>query len=109
MVTITAEFASGGRNIDNKLFTYVVSKIIADEHGYYLNVPEPSYIHRNGIITNFPYYYTDGIKITEPYYHVSDGTMSQFGIDIIIEENKNKNTFINGYFLKYGYIKNDNR
>lgn len=36
MVTITPKFAFGGRNIGNKLFTYAVSKIIADEHGYYL-------------------------------------------------------------------------
>ena len=56
MITVTNEFASSARNFGNKLFTYGVSKIIADTHGYELKIPNPSYIQRNGIIDLFPFY-----------------------------------------------------
>jgi len=106
MITITNEFASSTRNLGNKLFTYGVSKIIADHHGYALNVPNPSYIQRSGIITSFPFYSNEGVRINEPNYYVSDRSMSDFGINTIIEESIGKNTFMDGYFLKYEYVKN---
>jgi len=106
MVTITNEFASSGRNFGNKLFTYGVSKIIADTHGYELKIPNPSYIQRNGIIDLFPFYSNDGIKINEPSYYVSDRSMSELGIQTIIEQSKDKNTIMDGYFIRYDYIKN---
>ena len=106
MVTITNEFANHGRNLGNKLFTYGVSKIIADHHGYALNVPNPSYIQRDGIISIFPFYSNDGVKINEPNYYVSDTSMSNLGINTIIQESTGKNTNMDGYFLRYDYIKN---
>ena len=56
MITITNDFASSNRNFGNKLFTYGVSKIIADTHGHSLKIPNPSYIQRNGIVELFPFY-----------------------------------------------------
>jgi hypothetical protein len=106
MVTINKEFASSARNFGNKLFTYGVSKIIADIHGYSLNVPDQSYIQRNGIIDRFPFYSNDGIIIDQPSYYVSDRSMSELGIETIIKESKNKNTFMDGYFIRYDYIRN---
>jgi hypothetical protein len=106
MITITNEFSSSARNLGNKLFTYGVSKIIADHHGYELNVPNPSYIQRSGNIELFPFYSNNGIKINEPNYYVSDKSMSDLGIDTIIKESINKNTYMDGYFLRYEYIKN---
>ena len=32
--------------------------------------------------------------------------MSELGIETIIEQSKNKNTFMDGYFIRYDYIKN---
>jgi hypothetical protein len=32
--------------------------------------------------------------------------MSELGIEAIIEQSKNKNTFMDGYFIRYEYIKN---
>jgi hypothetical protein len=106
MITITNDFASTGRNLGNKLFTYGVSKIIADHHGYTLNVPKLSHIQRSGNVTLFPFYSNEGIIINEPNYYVSDRSMSDLGIDTIIEESLGKNTFMDGYFLKYCYVKN---
>ena len=105
MITITNDFASSGRNFGNKLFTYGVSKIIADTYGYSLNLPNPSYIQRNGVINLFPFFSNDGIKITQPSYYVSDRSMSELGIDTVIKQSKDKNTFMDGYFIKYDYIK----
>ena len=106
MITITNEFASSARNLGNKLFTYGVSKIIADHHGYALNVPNPSHIQRSGNIISFPFYSNEGVRIYEPNYYVSDRSMSDFGINKVIEESIGKNTFMDGYFLRYEYIKN---
>jgi hypothetical protein len=106
MITIGNEFASSGRNLGNKLFTYGVSKIIADAHKYALNFPKPSYIQRNGVISSFPFFSNDGIRINEPSYYVSDRSMYELGINTIIEQSKNKNTFIDGYFIRYEYVKN---
>ena len=106
MVTITNDFASSNRNLGNKLFTYGVSKIIADSHGYSLDIPNPSYIQRNGVVESFPFYSNDGIIIDEPSYYVSDRSMSELGIKTVIEQSKNKNTFMDGYFIRYEYVKN---
>lgn len=106
MITITNEFSGANRNFGNKLFTYGVSKIIADEHGYALNVPDPSYIQRTGNVTLFPFKSNGGIKIEEPNYYVCDRVMSDNGIDFVIEQSKGKNTFMDGYFIRYDYIKN---
>jgi hypothetical protein len=106
MVTVTNEFASHYRNLGNKLFTYGVSKIIADAHGYKLEIPNPSYIQRNGIIDLFPFHSNDGIRINEPFYYVSDRSMSELGIETIIEQSKCKNTLMDGYFIRYENIKN---
>jgi hypothetical protein len=106
MITITDEFVSSNRNFGNKLFTYGVSKIISDTYGYKLNVPNPSYIQRNGIIESFPFYSNDGIVIDEPSYYVSDRSMYELGMEVIIQQAKDKNTFMDGYFLRYEYIKN---
>jgi hypothetical protein len=106
VVKITEMFASSSRNLGNKLFTYGVSKIISDNHGYSLDVPNPSYIQRNNQITQFPFHSNSGVTISEPSYYVSDRSMYELGIETIIEMSKNKNIFMNGYFLRYEYIKN---
>lgn len=106
MITITDDFKSYSRNFGNKLFTYGVAKIIADEHGYALNVPSPSYIQRGGNVTIFPLKSNDGLKVLTPEYYVSDRSLSDSGIELIIQESKGKNTFMDGYFIRYDYIKN---
>jgi hypothetical protein len=106
VITITHEFASSGRNFGNKLFTYAVSKIISDTHGYALNVPEHSYIKRAGENILFPYFSNEGVKIESPDYYVSEHSIYQIGLDKVIEESYGKKTFMDGYFLKYDYVKN---
>lgn len=106
MVTITHEFASSGRNFGNKLFTYAVSRIISDTHGYTLNVPDHSYIKRTGETILFPYYSINGINIDSPEYYVSEHSLYQKGLNTVIEESFGKKTFMDGYFIKYDYIKN---
>ncbi len=105
MVQICNEFASYGRNFGNKLFTYSVSKIIADTYGYKLSVPENSLIQRGGILQEFPYKSTFGKIIESPNFYVSDGNMSDFGIEYIINSCEGHGVFMDGYFLRYDYIK----
>jgi hypothetical protein len=105
MITITNEFSSAGRNFGNKLFTYGVSRLIAEEYEYKLVVPKNSHIQRNGIHIEFPYKGIDGIEIQEPTYYVSDGSMVEHGFEYILKECKDKNIFMDGYFLRYENIK----
>lgn len=105
MVTITDDFANHNRNLGNKLFTYAVSKIIADEYGYKLIIPNNSLIQRNNVLTEFPFKSNDGIVINNPDYYISDHSMYDKGFDDVIIECKDKNVFLDGYFLKYDYIK----
>ena len=90
MITITNEFSSAGRNFGNKLFTYGVSRLIAEEYGYKLVIPKNSHIQRNGIHIEFPYKGIDGIEIQEPTYYVSDGSMVERGFEYILKECKDK-------------------
>lgn len=106
MVVITPAFASSARNLGNKLFTYAVSKIIADSNNYALSVPFNSHIQRNGIISDFPYNSNVGIIIDNPEYYVSDHSMLELGIEKIIEASLGKKTLMDGYFIKYEYVKN---
>ena len=105
MVTITDSFASAGRNFGNKLFTYGVSKLIADEYGYKLIIPENSTIQRNNIFQPFPYQGNDGLIIENPTYYVSDGSMVDLGFEEILKNCENKNIHMDGYFLKYENIR----
>jgi len=106
MITITNEFASCGRNFGNKLFTYGVARIIAEQLHYKLIVPDNSKIQRDGLVMDFPYYSLDGISIESPEFYVHDRLMSEKGIDSIIEQGNNKKIILDGYFLKYDYIQN---
>ena len=106
MITITNEFASCGRNFGNKLFTYGVARIIAEQLHYKLIVPDNSKIQRDGLVMDFPYYSLDGISIESPEFYVCDRLMSEKGIDFIIEQGNNKKIILDGYFLKYDYIQN---
>jgi hypothetical protein len=105
MITITQEFASIGRNFGNKLFTYAVARIIAEELNYKLLLPENSKIQRDGIVMDFPYGSIEGKIFESPEFYVSDHSISETGIDYVIDNGKNKKIFLDGYFLKYDYIK----
>jgi hypothetical protein len=106
MITITNEFASYGRNFGNKLFTYAVARIIAEKLNYKLLLPENSKIQREGIVMDFPYQSIDGTIVDGDQLYVSDHSMNETGLDYVIEHGKNKKIFLDGYFLKYQYIKN---
>ena len=106
MITITKEFASYGRNFGNKLFTYGVARIISEQLNYKLIIPDNSKIQRAGIVMDFPYSSLDGKSIEEPEFYVCDRSMSEKGIDFIIEQGNNKKIILDGYFLKYDYIQN---
>jgi hypothetical protein len=106
MITITNEFASIGRNFGNKLFTYGVARVIAEQLHYKLIVPNNSKIQRAGTVMDFPYSSLDGKTIEEPEFYVHDRLMSEKGIDFIIEQGNNKKIILDGYFLKYDYIQN---
>ena len=107
MVTITNEFSSLGRNFGNKLFTYAVGRIIAEKLNYKLLLPENSKIHREGIVMDFPYQSIDGITNEDSeLFYVSDYSMNQTGIEDVIQKGDNKKIHLDGYFLKYDYIKN---
>ena len=105
MVEITNDFASYGRNLGNKLFTYAVGRIIAEKLNYKLVLPDNCKIQRNGIVEDFPYYSLDGNIINEPEFGVCDRLMSENGIDFVIENAIGKKIFLDGYFPKYDYIK----
>jgi hypothetical protein len=105
MITITNEFASLGRNLGNKLFTYAVGRIIAEKLNYKLLLPDNCKIQRNGIVEDFPYYSVNGNAINESDFYVCDRLMSEKGIDFVIENGDGKKIFLDGYFLKYDYIK----
>lgn len=106
MVIITNNFASSGRNFGNKLFTYAVGRIIAEKLNYKLQLPENCKIQREGIMMDFPYNSIDGKLIEEPEFYVSDHSMSQTGIDFVVENGVGKKIHLDGYFLRYDYIKN---
>jgi hypothetical protein len=105
MVKIHENFASVGRNFGNKLFTYGVSKLIADEYGYKLEVPKNSLIQRNNEYQTFPYNGCDGITINGTQYNITDGLMVELGFDEVLKNSKDKNLIVDGYFLKYENIK----
>ena len=105
MIKITQDFAPYNRNLGNKLFTYAIGRIFAKELNLKLEIPNPSYIQRNGYVMEFPYGNVDGNEILENENYVCDRTMSQKGIELIIEESKGKSVFLDGYFPKYEYIK----
>ena len=106
MITITNEFASTGRNFGNKLFTYGVARIIAEQLHYKLIVPDNSKIQRAGLVIDFPYYSLDGTAIESPEFYVCDRLMSEKGINFVIEQGNGKKIILDGYFLKYDYIQN---
>jgi len=106
MVEISNGFASIGRNFGNKLFTYGVARIFANELGLKLKVPSDSYIRRAGYnATLFPYGEIDGNIIDKDEYYVCDRTLYDNGIINTINACKEKKVNIDGYFLKYEYIK----
>jgi hypothetical protein len=105
MVEITKDFASLGRNLGNKLFTYAVGRIIAEKLQYKLVLPDNCKIQRNGIVEDFPYYSLDGNMVNDPELYVCDRIMSENGIDFVIENGIGKKVFLDGYFPRYDYIK----
>jgi hypothetical protein len=105
MITISNEFASTGRNFGNKLFTYAFAKSLADIYGYQLNIPDNSYIQRCGMVEKFPFDSSSGISIQQPEHYISDRCIHDRKLDKIIKEIEGHNTLLDGYFLKYEYIK----
>lgn len=104
MIRITNDFAPANRNFGNKLFTYAIGRIFSSELDLKLVVPENSHIQRGGIVMDFPYGNIDG-RIIDDEYYVSDHSMNELGINTILENCKNRGVFLDGYFLKYEYIK----
>jgi hypothetical protein len=105
MISISNQFASTGRNLGNKLFTYCLAKSLASVYGYALNVPNNSYVQRSGRVLLFPFKGNTGIIVSEPEYYISDKCIYDKGLDNIIVNIKNHHTILDGYFLKYEYIK----
>lgn len=105
MVEITSYFESCGRNLGNKLFTYAVSKIVAQRLGYELRIPYPSYVQRNHIVQEFPFGNIPGTSIEDPVYTITDYDVVDIGLDAIIENARGKKLFVEAYFIKYEYIK----
>lgn len=105
MVEITQDFATAGRNLGNKLFTYAVGSIIAKELGYTLKIPSSSYIQRGGQNKLFPFQGTKRKEIHQPVLSVCDGGMQQKTINGVLEEGKEKKIELPGYYLKYENIK----
>lgn len=105
MVTITNDFASVGRNLGNKLFTYAVGRIIAEKLNHKLSIPDNSKIQREGVVMDFPYKSINGKIIEYNELYVSDHSMNEHGIDFVIDNGENRKIHLDGYFLKYQYIK----
>ena len=106
MIRITDNFGPSNRNFGNKLFTYAVARIFSKELNQNLSIPKDSHIKRGGDIMNFPYGDVNGLNDYEDEVYVSDHTMIEKGLDLTLEECKGKGVFMDGYFLKYRYIKN---
>lgn len=105
MIKITDSFASCGRNLGNKLFTYAVGRIFANELNCMLSIPPQSYIKRSGTNTLFPYGNTDGRVIAGDSYYVCDENLNRIGLEQTLLNCKDKGAFLDGYFSKYDYIR----
>lgn len=105
MIKVTQEFGPYNRNLGNKLFTYSVGRIFAKVLGVSLKIPTPSLIQRNKIVQNFPYFDIYGKIVQGTQYYVSDESMFRKGLNVCLKESKDKEVFLDGYFLKYDYIK----
>jgi hypothetical protein len=106
MVNICNEFASTGRNLGNKLFTYSLGVILSEIHDINLYIPNNSYVQRNKINELFPFENIINKRdIKEPLFYVCDSNLNTMGMDELIKNSKDKNIFLDGYFLKYEYVK----
>ena len=106
MIRITNDFANHNRNFGNKLFTYAIARIFAKELNLKLIIPNYSRIQRAGVLSDFPYGNIDGEEITHEENYICDQNLHDKGLEKSIEDSRNKGVFLDGYFLKYDYIKN---
>lgn len=106
MIRITESFGSSNRNFGNKLFTYAVARIFSKELNQNLSIPKKSHIRRGGHVMNFPYGDVNGLNDYEGEVYVSDHSMIDKGLDLTLKESFGKGVYLDGYFLKYGYIRN---
>lgn len=107
MIKICNDFASSGRNFGNKLFTYALGVILSEEQDLNLYIPPNSHIQRNGNVMLFPFVGIQNKRdIMEPSFYVSDSNLASMGLDYLIQESKEKQIFLDGYFSNYDYIKN---
>lgn len=106
MIKITDGFSSSGRNFGNKLFTYSLGTILSEVQNLNLQIPENSFIQRNGNMKLFPF---GDIKnrrdINEPMFYVCDSNLHDMGLENLIRDSKDKHIFLDGYFSKYDYVK----
>lgn len=106
MITITDSFASAGRNLGNKLFTYALGRILSENLNLNLKIPDNSVIKRGSVVEEFPFYgIYNKISITDPVVYVSDSSLYELGLPNLIASSQNSGIFLDGYFLKYNYIK----
>jgi hypothetical protein len=107
MVEITPEFGNANRNFGNKLFTYAVGRIFAIELGQKLVLPEMCLIQRSGNFQEFPYKGTEGEEISDikNQYYVSDHNLLSVGLENSIYNSIGRWVVLDGYFLRYEYIK----
>ena len=104
MVKILYEFGAANRNFGNKLFTYAIGRIFAMELGQKLVLPDQCFIQRGGIFQEFPYKGVEGEEVSGEYY-VSDHNLLLHGIENSIYNAIGSGVFLDGYFLRYEYIK----
>lgn len=106
MIKICNAFSSVGRNLGNKLFTYALGRILSEELDLNLVIPNDCFIQRNGIVENFPF---DGISnkknIIDPTIYVHDLYLYNTTLSNLIKISKNSGIILDGYFLRYDYIK----
>ena len=106
MIEILNNFASSGRGLGNKLFTYAFARILSDELDLNISVPLNSFVERGNVIKSFPYGdVTSKRTIMSPNTYVSDRSVYNIGLTKTLENCRDSHVAIDGYFLKYGYIK----
>lgn len=105
MVELEKSFASVGRNLGNKLFTYAVGSIIAKELDYSLIIPDNALIRRKGIVGLFPYKSIYRKEVNTPVLTICDGGMQKETVNGVIQQGRGKKIKLTGYYLKYENIK----
>jgi hypothetical protein len=106
MIKICDSFASTSRNLGNKLFTYALARILSEELSLNVILPKDCFVQRCGVVENFPFYSVNNKNdITNPILYVHDLYLYNIGLTNFINNSKNYGILLDGYFLRYDYIK----